>query len=62
MKKWLVYVLGIITGVVLTFAFAYCVSVFLKPGDRGLELFEKPGDYMDYSNLRCFRSLNREAH
>lgn len=55
MKKWLVYVLGIITGVVLTFAFAYCVSVFLKPGDRGLELFEKPGDYMDYKQFEVFQ-------
>ena len=27
MKKWLVYLLGIITGVILTFAFAFYVNL-----------------------------------
>lgn len=27
MKKWLIYVLGVITGVILTFAFAFCVNL-----------------------------------
>ena len=30
MKKWLVYLLGIITGVILTFAFAFYVNLFSR--------------------------------
>ncbi len=57
MKKWLIYVLGIITGIVLTFAFAFCVSMFNKPENIGLEMFEAPGDYMEYSQFEVFQVL-----
>lgn len=51
MKKWLVYLLGIITGVILTFAFAFYVNLSNNSGIVGLEMFEEPGDYMEYSQL-----------
>ena len=57
MKKWLVYVLGVITGVVLTFALALCVNQSNNFGMIGLELFEKPGEYMDYSRFEVFQVL-----
>lgn len=57
MKKWLVYVLGIITGIVLTFAFAFCVNLSKKSGIIGLEMFEEPGENMDYSQFEVFQVL-----
>ena len=55
MKKWLIYVLGIITGVILTFAFAFCINLSNNSGFIGLEMFEEPGDYMEYSQFRVFQ-------
>ncbi len=52
MKKWLIYVLGIITGIVLTFVFSVCVNLSNNWGIIGLELFEEPGDYMECHNLK----------
>ena len=55
MKKWLVYLLGIITGVILTFAFAFYVNLSNNSGIVGLEMFEEPGDYMEYSQFEVFQ-------
>ncbi len=57
MKKWLVYVLGIITGIVLTFVFAFCVNLFNNSGIVGLEIFEEPREDMDYSQFEVFQVL-----
>lgn len=57
MKKWLIYVLGIITGIVLTFAFAFCVNLSKNSGIIGLEIFEEPGENMDYSQFEIFQVL-----
>lgn len=55
MKKWIIYVLGIITGMILTFAFAFCVNLSNNSGIIGLEMFEEPGDYMEYSQFEVFQ-------
>lgn len=55
MKKWIIYVLGIITGIILTFAFAFCVNLSNNSGIIGLEMFEEPGDYMEYSQFEVFQ-------
>ena len=55
MNRWLVYILGIITGIVLTFVFALCIAPSNNSKIQGLELFEKPGDYMDYSRFEVFQ-------
>lgn len=55
MKKWLIYVFGIITGIILTFAFAFCVNLSNNSGIIGLEVFEEPGDYMEYSQFEVFQ-------
>lgn len=55
MKKWLIYLLGILTGIILTFAFAFCVNLNNNSGIIGLELFETPGDYMEYSQFDVFQ-------
>ncbi len=55
MKKWLVYLLGIITGIVLTFAFAFYVNRSKNSGIIGLELFNEPEGYMEYSQFEVFQ-------
>ncbi len=55
MKKWIIYVLGVITGIILTFAFAFCVNLSNNSGLIGLEMFEEPGDYMEYSQFEVFQ-------
>lgn len=55
MKKWLIYVLGIITGIILTFAFAFCINLSNNSGIIGLKMFEEPGDYMEYSQFEVFQ-------
>lgn len=55
MKKWLIYVLGIITGIILTIAFAFLVSPSDNSKTSELELFDEPGDYMEYSQFEVFQ-------
>ena len=56
MKKWLIYVLGIITGVILTFALAaFYVNLSNNSGIIGLEMFEESEDYMEYSQFKVFQ-------
>ncbi len=55
MKKWLIYVLGIITGVILTFAYAFCINLSKNAGIIGLEMFEEPGECMEYSEFDVFQ-------
>ena len=57
MKKLLIYVLGIITGIVLTLAFAFCVNLSENSGIIGLEMFEEPGENMDYSQFEVLEVL-----
>lgn len=47
--------LGVITGIILTFAFAFCINRSNNSGIIGLELFEEPGDYMEYSQFEVFQ-------
>lgn len=58
MKKWLIYVLGVITGIVLTCAFSFCVNLSNNSGIIGLEMFEEPGEYMEYTNFEVFQVLD----
>lgn len=58
MKKWLIYVLGIITGIVLTFVFAFCVYLSNNSGIIGLEMFEESGENMEYTQFEVFQVLD----
>ena len=63
MKKWLVYLFGIITGIIITagtmLAFTFAFNFNLSDNSRviGLEIFEEPGDYMDYAQFKVFKVL-----
>lgn len=53
MKKWLIYVLGIITGVILTFAFAFCINLSNNSGIIDLKCLKNPEIIWNTHNLGC---------
>lgn len=53
MNKFLIYVLGIITGVILAYAFS--VNRSGNSGITGLEMSEEPGDYMEYRQFEVLQ-------
>ena len=57
MKKGLVFFLGIITGVVLTFVIC---GMFVYSNDRlsGITLFEEPGEIIQKDSLEVFQTLD----
>lgn len=64
MKKIWVFILGIITGIVLTILFAVIASNSSTgtSGDSGLNLFEQPGDCLiNKSSLKIFQTLEQNA-
>ena len=58
MKTWIFYLLGVISGIILTFAFSFCVNMSKRSGIVGLEMFEEPGDYMEYSQFEVFQVID----
>lgn len=64
MKKWIVYVLGVVSGIILIGAFAFFVNrsekseKSEKSENKGLDIFEKPGEYMDYSQFEVFQVIS----
>lgn len=60
MNKWLIYFLGIITGIILTLAFGLWSGSSRSSNISGLELFDKPGDYMDYSQFEILQVIGSD--
>lgn len=62
MKKWVVYLLGILTGVVLTIAgislFAYINNA---QSDDGITYFENPGKIAEDKAFQVFQVLDDDA-
>lgn len=59
MNKFLIYILGIITGVVLTLVFAYLISdqeELVK--DDGITLFETPGETFKVSAFKVIQVVD----
>lgn len=65
MKKIWVFILGIITGIVLTILFAAIATYSSSPvsgGNSGLNIFEQPGDCLiNKSSLKIFQTLEQNA-
>lgn len=58
MKKWLIYVLGVISGIIITFVLAYFINRSNNSGIIGLQLFEEPGEYMEYSQFDVLQVID----
>jgi len=67
MKKWLVFVLGVLTGIVLTFLFALLLSLGVKMNENnreknnGVTMFDKPGDVLDVYSFKVFQVLGDDS-
>lgn len=61
MKKWLIFGGGVLTGVVLTFLFAFMVFASRSGDDDGTTWFEKPGDVIEVKAFEVFQVLDEDA-
>jgi len=61
MKKWLFFGGGVLTGIVLTFAFAFIFSASHSGNDDGTTWFEKPGDVIDVDAFEVFQVIGEDA-
>ena len=61
MKKWLIFGGGVLTGVVLTFLFAFIFSASRSNGDDDITWFEKPGDVIEANAFEVFQVLSDDA-
>ncbi len=64
MKKWLIFIGGIVTGIVLTLFVLIVIAVnkdTTTSTDEKLTLFEKPGDLIDTPSFEVFQVLEDNA-
>ena len=59
MNKWLVYVGGIITGIVLMFVFLFFVGKSYN--NKGITWFDKLGDTMEIKSFKVFQVIDKDA-
>ncbi|MBO5272960.1 MAG: hypothetical protein J6B30_09115 [Muribaculaceae bacterium] len=57
MKKWVVFLLGAVAGIVLTIAVLYLMSA-CSSANNGVTYFEKPGDCISTKSLEVFQVLD----
>lgn len=61
MKKWLIFGSGVLTGIVLTFVFAFIFSASRSEGDDGVTWFKNPGDVIDVDAFEVFQVIGNDA-
>lgn len=61
MKKWLIFGGGVLTGVVLTYLFAFIFFAGRSDSDDGTTWFEKPGDVIEVKAFEVFQVLGEDA-
>ena len=64
MKKWLIFLGGVVTGVLLTFLFAFVLSGQREAPaveDNGVTMFEQPGDVINETGFEVFQALEQGA-
>lgn len=65
MKKIWVYLLGVLTGIVITIIALAVIGAAINSKDesgtkriRGMDFFEKPGDMVEAASVKVFQSLD----
>lgn len=63
MKKWLIFLGGVVTGVLILFAFVFAYSWMGVSAveDNGVTMFEKPGDVINETGFEVFQALEQGA-
>lgn len=56
-KKWVVYALGIVSGIALTFIALYLMAA-ISPLRNGVTYFEQPGDCISTNSFKVFQVLD----
>ncbi|MBO7200352.1 MAG: hypothetical protein J6V54_03045 [Bacteroidales bacterium] len=57
MRKIWVYLLGVISGVILTFVSLGIIGVVVNANNSGLTFFEEPGEVMNDTSYEVFQTL-----
>ena len=61
MKKIWFFILGIITGIILTILFAVIMSNYSNRNTSGLTLFEQPGDCVGKKSAKVFQVIGTDT-
>ena len=61
MKKWLIFIGGVVTGMVLTFVFALIFYLNHSDLNDRTTWFEEPGDVIDVEAFEVFQVLSDDA-
>ena len=61
MKKWVVYLLGVLTGVILTVLVLFVLYQASDPMDHNITWFEQPGDIVKEKGFEVFQVLDDNA-
>lgn len=73
MKKWVVYLLGVLTGIILMFALAFILYVINSPvsndtelvevenEENGVTMFKEPGEIIEDRNFEVFQVIAKNA-
>lgn len=68
MKKWVVYLLGVLTGIILSFVLSFVlasiggdISDSEELGSNDKTMFEKPGDVIDVQEFKVFQVVEKNG-
>ena len=61
MKKTLIYIAGVITGIVLTFLFFILVYSGNNANNNGITMFDEPGDYIQGNRFEVLQEVRPGA-
>lgn len=61
MKKIWIYILGILTGIVVTFLTLIIIGKASNANLNGMTLFDKPGQIMDETSFKVMQTLGSNA-
>ena len=57
MKRWLVFLLGVLTGAILTVIILTAIGNAVN-ADSGMSFFDQPGEVISAQSFRVFQTLN----
>ncbi|MDE6569543.1 MAG: hypothetical protein K2K43_02850 [Alistipes sp.] len=61
MKKWLVFLLGFIAGILFTFIAAFIINSGTNMGNNGITFFEHPGECLSISNFEVMQVVGNDC-
>ena len=61
MKKWFIFIGGVLTGIVLMILVAFAYSANKSGRSNGMTWFEKPGDVIEVNSFKVFQVLYDDA-